>query len=68
MESKDPNGDYRMKVVSRRRPYTGGLAEADNFLQLVIDLRGSKPFFPKGVYRFETFEAAQEWSWKMLTR
>ena len=26
------------------------------------------PFVPKGLYRFETHEAADEWMWKMITR
>ncbi len=26
------------------------------------------PFVPKGLYRFKTHEAADEWMWKMITR
>jgi hypothetical protein len=26
------------------------------------------PFVPKGLYRFNTHEAAAEWMWKMITR
>jgi hypothetical protein len=26
------------------------------------------PFVPRGVYRFETHEAADRWLWEMLTR
>jgi hypothetical protein len=37
-----------MKVVGKRVPSRGGLVAADNLFRLVIDLRGDKPFFPKG--------------------
>lgn len=57
-----------MKVVGRRRPNPGGLKNAANFLQLVIELRKGKPFLPKGVYRFKSHEEKDEWTMKMLTR
>jgi hypothetical protein len=68
MEVKEPAQEYHMKVVGRRTPCSGGLMQADNLFRMVIDLRGSKPFIPKGVWRFKTFEEAQDWSWKMITR
>jgi hypothetical protein len=37
-------------------------------LQLVIALRGNKPFIPKGVHRFKTHEEAHTWSIKMMAR
>ncbi|MDB6124909.1 MAG: hypothetical protein JWQ71_3902 [Pedosphaera sp.] len=57
-----------MKVVGRKGKPKGGLEAADNLLQLVIALRGNKPFIPKGVHRFKTFEEAQAWSIKMMAR
>ena len=57
-----------MKVVGRRAPSRGGLAAAAPLLDLVLELRGDKPFLPRGVYRFNSFEESHEWSMKMMTR
>ena len=56
-----------MKVVGRRQ-WRGGLAASANLLELALRLRGSKPFVPKGVYRFASFEESDAWSLMMLTR
>jgi hypothetical protein len=58
----------KVKVVGRRRPSSGGLEAANNLFKLVIDLRGDKPFFPKGVYKFRSFEEKDAWEWDMRTR
>jgi hypothetical protein len=57
-----------MKTVGRRVPSRGGLAAAQRFLDLVIHLRGDKPFLPKGVHRFRSFEDSQTWSIQMMAR
>ena len=57
-----------MKVVGRRKPPSGGLVEANNLLELVVRLRGDKPFIPKGVYRFKSFEEKDAWTLKMISR
>jgi hypothetical protein len=57
-----------MKVVGRRRRGSGGIMAAAPFLSLVIRLRGDKPFLPKGVHRFRSFQESQAWSMKMMTR
>jgi len=57
-----------MKIAEKREPWKGGLENADGFLRRVIELHGDKPFIPKGVHRFKTFEESQEWTLKMLTR
>jgi hypothetical protein len=57
-----------MRVVGRRKEPSGGLVAADNLLHLLRDLRGSRPFVPRGVYRFKSHEEADEWLMKMLTR
>jgi len=57
-----------MKIVGRKGRPKGGLEAAADFLQLVIALRGSKPFIPKGVHRFKTHEEAHRWSIKMMAR
>lgn len=56
-----------VKIVGRKKA-ARGWQEANRLLKLVIRLRGDKPFMPRGVYRFKTFEEAQEWSLKMMTR
>ena len=56
-----------MKTVGKRIP-AKGLESADALFQLVIELRAGKPFIPKGVHRFRTFEEAEQWSFKMKTR
>jgi hypothetical protein len=57
-----------MKTVGRRVLSSGGLAAAQAFLDLVIRLRGDKPFLPKGVHRFRSFEDSQTWSIQMMAR
>ena len=56
-----------MKVVGRRE-WRRGLPAAAGLLELALKLRGDKPFVPKGVYRFASFDESDEWSLKMLTR
>jgi hypothetical protein len=58
--------DAPMKVIGR----TGvqkGLVAANNLFKLVIGLRGTRPFIPKGIHRFESFEEAQQWSLQMMS-
>ena len=57
-----------MKTIGTRVQKRGDLASANGFLKLVIALRGNKPFIPRGVHRFRSFEEAQSWSLKMMTR
>jgi len=56
-----------IKTVGRQ-PTRGGLEAASGFLEMIVALRGDKPFLPKGVYRFKSFEEADEWSLEMMTR
>jgi hypothetical protein len=57
-----------MKVLGRRRPARGGVVAAAPLLDLVVRLRGSKPFIPKGVHRFKSFEESEAWSIRMMAR
>jgi hypothetical protein len=57
-----------MKIVGKRRHKRNGLESAAPFLDLVIELHAGKPFMPKGVHRFKTFEESQQWSMKMMAR
>jgi hypothetical protein len=59
--------DEGVKVVGRRTPGRGLKATAP-LLRLAVDLRGSKPFLPRGVHRFRSFEESEEWTLRMLTR
>lgn len=58
----------RVKTVGRRVPPAGGLPAAAPLLELVVRLRGDKPFIPRGVYRFRSFEESQAWSIEMMAR
>ena len=55
------------KTVGRRIPAADFITTV-KFLETVVALRGTKPFIPKGVYRFKTHEEAQSWSERMMTR
>jgi hypothetical protein len=56
-----------MKVLGGRR-WRGGLVASAGLLELALRLRGDKPFIPKGVHRFATFEESEKWSLTMLAR
>lgn len=60
-------GDERVKIVGRRR-LGRGLSAAAPLLRLVVELRGRKPFLPRGIHRFRSFEESEEWTLRMLTR
>ena len=57
-----------MKVLGHRRSPRSGIVAAAPFLDLVIRLRGRKPFIPKGVHRFRSFEESEAWSIRMMAR
>jgi hypothetical protein len=57
----------KIKTVGRRKAATGPEATA-GLLRLVIELRAGRPFIPRGVHGFRSFEEAQEWSLKMMAR
>lgn len=56
-----------MKILGSRRPGTG-LLKAAPFLELIVVLRGKKPFIPRGVHRFTSFQESQTWSMSMMAR
>lgn len=63
-----PNNDPTMKVVGRRgTPRVDALA-IDSLQRMANELRRGRPFIPKGVYRFKTFEEADAWNLQMMTR
>ncbi len=60
--------EFRVKIVGNRTMKNLGLKDLAVLQRLMVKLRGNRPFIPKGVYRFKTFEEAEEWTIKMLSR
>ena len=59
--------EMSMKVVGRKGVQKGLLA-AKHLFKTVVALRGKRLFIPKGIHRFKSFEEAQRWSLRMITR
>ena len=57
-----------MKAVGRKGKPKVNLETANEFLHLMSTLRGNRPFIPKGVWRFKTFEEADACTLQMITR
>jgi hypothetical protein len=57
-----------MKVVGRRGETKVDAITFDTVQRAVNILRHGRPFVPKGVWRFKSFEEADQWTMKMLTR
>lgn len=57
-----------VRILGRRAARGAGFPAAAKFLEMVIALRGDKPFIPRGVHRFSTFEESQRWSIRMMAR
>jgi hypothetical protein len=61
-------GRLEMKVVGRKaRPKVNAVA-IDSLQRLANELRRGRPFVPKGVWRFKSFDEADEWKLRMLAR
>lgn len=57
-----------MKVVGRQGETKVDVITFDPMQRMVNVLRQGRPFMPKGVWRFKSFEEADQWTMKMLTR
>lgn len=57
-----------MRVVGRRGEPKATPENMAALQQLLLDMRGKRPFLPRGVYRFKTHEEADAWQMEMLTR
>jgi hypothetical protein len=57
-----------IKVVGRKGEPKVNLETANGFPHLMKTLRGSRPFIPKGVWKFKTCEEADAWTLQMITR
>lgn len=56
-----------MKIIGRKTKHEKGFSkELNKFFQTVIEFRKDKIFIPKGIFRFKTFEEAEQWRHKML--
>lgn len=64
----DHVGEPSVKVLGRRTRSRGGILAAAPFLDLVIYLRRNRPFIPRGVHRFQSFEESAAWSIRMMAR
>ena len=58
----------KVKIIGKRKEGTPSFEDINNFLKAILKLRGGKPFIPKGIFRFKTFEEAQDWTIKMITK
>jgi hypothetical protein len=62
------NGELPMKVVGRQGKAKADVLAIDGMQRLANTLRGNKPFIPKGVWRFKTFEEADAWTLNIRTQ
>ena len=56
------------KVVGRKGHAKVDVVAIDSLQRMANELRRGRPFMPKGVWRFKSFEEADAWKLKMLTR
>ncbi len=57
-----------MKVVGRQGTAKVDVLAIDSMQRMVNVLQEGCPGIPKGVWRFKSFEEADQWTMKMLTR
>lgn len=60
--------EYAMKVVGRKGRAKVDIVAIDSLQRMANDLRRGRPFMPKGVWRFKSFEEADAWKLQMMTR
>lgn len=53
------------KYISKRKMNKNSISDAAILLETISKLQGGK-LIPKGVYKFSTFEEADEWALKMI--
>jgi len=57
-----------MKIVGRQGTPKVDVLAIDSMQRMVNVLQEGCPGLPKGVWRFKSFEEADQWTMKMLTR
>lgn len=67
--------NWKVKIIGRRLGFDAASRgtearwkNADEWLRTIHKLRGGAGVCPRGVYRFKTFEEAEQWKIKMLAR
>lgn len=61
--------EERIKIVGKRRQReTETEKDYDVLLKTLQALRGNRGICPKGVYRFRTFEEADQWMIRMMAK
>lgn len=59
----------KVKVIGQRRNEIPAPPEdTHSWLQTILELRGTKGICPPGVYRFHTFEEADQWMLEMIAQ
>ena len=58
--------NWKMKIVGGR-VQAASLADFD-VLQKTVEALSEKPISPRGVFRFRTFEEANEWKMKVIAK
>lgn len=71
-ESRSPSGSRTgqptMKVVGRRKIGLSTPEDTDRLLRTAWAVRGTDKLVPRGLYRFRSFEEADEWMTRMTAR
>ena len=57
-----------MKVVGRRQTGLATPEDTDQLLRTAWAIRGTDKLVPRGLYRFRSFEEADEWMTRMMAR
>jgi hypothetical protein len=56
------------KTVGRRQVAAATLEDANRLHRTAWAMRGTKTLVPRGLYRFKTFEEADQWMIRMMAR
>ena len=59
----------KVKIIGRRSGEIDPSPEESNaWLNTIKQLRGNKGICPRGVYKFKTFEEANQWMYRMIAK
>ncbi len=60
--------EYTMKIVGHRveDTTTGWTENFNRFLHVTAEFRKTELIVPKGVFRFKTFEEADQWMYRVM--
>ena len=61
-------GELSIKVVGRKARPRVDVTTIDALQRMANELRNGRPFIPKGIWRFKSYEEADAWKLRMLTR